>query len=211
MAKQTVLEVAPRTVLGKGNNRLRKAGLIPANIYGHKQNSAPVQVDAVTFDRVRREHGLRNIISLHLPDAAAETVLVRHVQRDPVTGNIIHIDFSRVDVQEKLEVKIPLNFVGEAPGVKIQGGVLLHLVEALGVECSVSDIVDTLDVDISSLAEFDDVLHASDVKLPANYSLLTDPAEPIVKVSAPRLEVPEIVPAAETPVAAPAATTEEGK
>jgi large subunit ribosomal protein L25 len=196
MAERTVLEVASRTVLGKATKRLRREGLVPANIYGHKKDSTPIQVEALAFEHVRRQHGLRNIISLKLPGSAAENVLVRHIQRDPVTGKILHVDFSRVDIREHLEFKVSLNFVGEAPGVKIEGGVLLHLMDAIAVNAAASDIVESLDVDISVLTEIDSTLHAHDVKLPAHYTLITDADEPIVKISAPRVEVTETIAAA---------------
>jgi large subunit ribosomal protein L25 len=198
MAERTVLEVASRTVLGKATKRLRREGLVPANIYGHKKDSTPIQVEALAFDHVRRQHGLRNIIALKLPGSAAENVLVRHIQRDPVTGKILHVDFSRVNIREHLEFKVSLNFVGEAPGVKIQGGVLLHLMDAIAVNAAASDIVESLDVDISVLTEIDSTLHAHDVNLPAHYALITDADEPIVKISAPRVEAAETIAAAGT-------------
>jgi len=200
MAERTVLEVKPRTVMGKATRRLRREGIIPANVYGHKQDPMPIQLDAVIFDRLRRQHAARNIINLHLPDAPEQTALIRHVQHAP-TGEVLHVDFTRVNLRERLEVKVPLNFAGEAPGVKIQGGVLLHLLDALAVECTASAIVDSLDVDITSLENIDSTLYAKDVKLPRGYKLVTDPEEPIVKVSAPRVELPETT--------APAAEAEE--
>lgn len=211
MADKTTLEATPRTVLGKANKRLRKSGFIPANIYGHKEAPMAIQLEALAFDHLRRTHGARNILSLQLPDGPAQTVLVRHVQRDPATGGIVHVDFTRVSMRERLEVKVPLNFVGEAPGVKIQGGVLLHLLEALAVECAASDIAEHLDVDIASLTDIDSALHAKDVKLPARYKLVTDPEEPIVKVSAPRVEITEAAPAEAAPAASEEAAPKESE
>ncbi|GCE04495.1 50S ribosomal protein L25 [Dictyobacter aurantiacus] len=205
MAERTVLEVQPRTVMGKATRRLRREGLIPANVYGHKQDPMPIQLDAVIFDRLRRQHAARNIINLRLPDAPEQTALIRHVQHAP-TGEVLHVDFTRVSLRERLEVKVPLHFVGEAPGVKIQGGILLHLLDALTVECTAASIVESLDVDITSLEDIDSTLHAKDVKLPNGYKLVTDPEEPIVKVSAPRVELPETAaPEAEAAEEAPAA------
>ncbi|GCE18341.1 50S ribosomal protein L25 [Dictyobacter kobayashii] len=211
MAEKTVLEVQPRTVMGKANKRLRREGFIPANVYGHKETPTPIQLDAVTFDRLRRQHAARNIITLRLPDAPEQTALVRHVQHAP-TGEVLHVDFTRVSMRERLEVKVPLHFVGVAPGVKVEGGVLLHLLDSLAVECAASAIVESLDVDITALTDIDSTLHAKDVKLPARYKLITDPEEPIVKVSAPRVELPETAPteAAEAaPAETPAAAAEE--
>jgi len=198
------LAVTPRTVLGKATKRLRKAGVIPANIYGHKEASIAVQIEAYTFDRLRREHGLRSVIALRLPERkGTQTVLVRHIQYNSLSGKILHVDFSRVSMQERIEMKIPLHFIGEAPGVKLHRGMLLHLLEALPVECKASDIIEAIEVDLSSLTDIDSILHARDVKLPADYKLAADPDDPIVKVTAQRVELPE----AEAVIGVPETTT----
>ena len=188
MAEQVELEVMPREVTGKSTNKLRRVGIIPANISGHNQDSQAVQIDAVTFARLIREHKTAGIFALKQQDGAIQNALIRHIQHKPSTGHILHIDFFRVDMQEQLSMRVPLNFVGESPAVKNEGGVLLHLLEALEVKCSATDMVSNLEVDISSLTELDSMLHASDVKLPANFTLVTDPSEPIAKVNATRAE-----------------------
>lgn len=193
MAQKTELEVTLREVMGKKSKLLRKVGLIPGNISGHKEASQAVQIDAIMFDRLRRSHATRSILTLRIPNAALQTVLVRHVQHNPLTGKILHVDFSRVSMTERIEMKISLHFVGESPAVKNKGGVLLHLMEGIDVACLASDIVDYIDVDVSSLADIDATLHASDVKLPANYTLVSDPEEPIAKVAATRAESAEQV------------------
>jgi large subunit ribosomal protein L25 len=205
------LVVTPRTIVGKATARLRKTGIIPANIYGHKEASIAVQVDAHTFDRLRREHGLRNIVSLRLPGKQGiQTVLVRHIQYDPLSGKILHVDFSRVSMQERIEMKIPLHFIGEAPGVKLHSGVILHLLEMLPVECKASDIIEAIEVDLSPLTEIDATLYARDVQLPTGYTLAIDGNDPIVKITAPRVELPEAaaattVPETTTPATSPSA------
>ncbi|MBV9019266.1 MAG: 50S ribosomal protein L25 [Ktedonobacteraceae bacterium] len=201
MAQRVELAVTPRNVMGKANNRLRKAGIIPANISGHKQASQAIQVEAVPFDRLQRAHAATKIVTLKLPDNTTQTVLIRHVQRGPRSGKIVHIEFSRVSLHEQVTVKVPLHFVGEAPAVKLESGVLLHLLDTLEVACSASDIVEHIDVDVSGLEHIDSILHASDVKLPANYTLVTASDEGVVKVAATRAE------AAATPAEAPTTTT----
>lgn len=203
MAETTELAVIPRTVVGKATRHLRKAGMVPANIYGHKEASQAVQIEAQTFERLRREHGLRNIISLRIPGKSGiQTVLVRHIQYNPVSGKILHVDFSRVGMEEQIEMKIPLHFVGEAPAVKLHGGVLLHLMETLPVGCKAADILESIDVDLSSMTDIESTLHASDVKLPAGYKLAIDGDEPIAKIAAPRSgtsEAEAVTTATETP------------
>ncbi|MBE3560197.1 MAG: 50S ribosomal protein L25 [Ktedonobacteraceae bacterium] len=191
MAQQTELTVAPRTIMGKAVKRLRAKGLIPANIYGHKEPPVAVQVDAMTFDRLARTRETRNVLVLRLVDGATQTALVRNVQRDPRTDKVLHIDFTRVSLEETIISKIPLRFVGVAPGVKEKGGVLLHLMDTLEVESRVSDLVEHLDVDVSSLADIDDVLHAGDIPLPAGYTLRANAEEPVVKIEPPRIEAVE--------------------
>jgi large subunit ribosomal protein L25 len=201
MAQQTELEISPREVMGKATKRLRKAGIIPANIFGHHESSQPVQIDAIAFDQLVRAHHATGIIALRQPgNGATQTALIRHVQHDPRSGKIIHIDFFRVSLTERITSKVPLHFVGEAPAVKLEGGVLLHLMDALDVECEAGDLVQYVEVDVTSLTEIDAILHAGDVKLPTSYTLLTDPKEGIAKIAATRAEIAEE--AAETPAPA---------
>lgn len=218
MTQQTVLQISPREVMGKATKRLRKSGIIPANISGHKEESQAVQVEALAFEALRRAHGATGLITLRLSGSErAQTALVRRVQRDPRSGKILHIDFSRVSLTERITMKVPLRFAGEAPGVKDEGGVLLHLLDTLEVECTASDIVDYIEVDISPLTEIDSMLHADDVQLPTSFTLITDPKEGIAKIAATRAEkVEEVAEEAAAPAeAAPAAeetseaTTEE--
>lgn len=211
MPQQIELEATPRTVTGKATKHLRKAGIIPANIFGHNEEPQMIQVNAYTFDRLLQHSAATSIITLKLPENATQTVLIRHVQHNAVTKSVLHIDFIRMGMNEHVKVKLQLHFVGEAPAVKLAGGVLLHLLESLEVECQASDLVDHLDVDISSLKEMDDVIHARDIPLPANYILLTEPEELVGKVAATRAEVAgEALTTAEVPpTASTAPSTDE--
>jgi len=206
MAQQREFEVTRRLVFGKETKMLRREGKIPGNIYGHGQEPIPVQFDGHAFERLSHAHGLRTIIALKGLGSGVETVLVRHVQRDPIKDRILHVDFTRVSMEERIETRIPLHFVGDAPGVTLAGGLLLHLLEALPVECRASELVDAIEVDITSLAEIDAIIYAREVKLPANYTLMADPDEPIIKVAASRAKLPEEA-AAEAPAPATSAET----
>jgi len=205
MAQQVELQISPREITGKAVKRLRKAGIIPANIFGHKEASQAVQVEALAFETLRRTHRSKGILSLQMAGSDnIQTALIRRIQRDPRSGKILHIDFFRVSLTERITVKIPIRVTGEAPAVKNEGGVLLHLLDALEVECAAQDIVEYFEVDVSSLNEIDDMIHARDIQLPPKYTLITDPDEGVVKVAATRAEVAEEVAEAGEGAAAPA-------
>jgi len=207
MANQTELAVSPREDTAKTPKQLRAEGVIPANIFGHGAESQKIQVEDLAFENLRRKHQATSMITLKIAGAKkTETVLIRHVQRHPISRKVLHIDFARVNLKDKITAKVPLHFEGVAPGVKMEGGVLLHLVEALEVECEAGDIVDFVAVDISHMEKIDDMLLAKDIKLPSGYILIADPEEPVVKITAPRAErAAEAAEAAATPVAAPVA------
>jgi large subunit ribosomal protein L25 len=207
MAQQTELEIAPREIRGKATKRLRKQGIIPANIFGHHEEPQAVQIDAVAFERLLRDHKATSVIALRLPNTGSQTALIRHVQHEPRSGKIIHVDFFRVGLTERIKARVPLHFVGEAPAVKNEGGVLLHLLDAIEVECAAQDIPEYLEVDVTPLTEIDSVIHVEDIQRPANVTFTEDLGEPVAKVVATRAEAAaeaEGEVPAETP-AAPAA------
>lgn len=204
MAQQAELTVNLREVTGKATKKLRREGIIPANIFGRGDEPQAVQITAHDFEELRRAHKATGVVALKIAGAKkAQTALIRHVQRDPRSGKVLHINFFRVSLRDRIAAKVSLHFAGTAPGVKIEGGVLLHLLEALEVECAAGEIVDAIPVDISTLEHIDEIIHAKDVKLPPHYALITDPEEPVVKVTAPRVEKVEGV--VEAPAEIPAA------
>lgn len=209
MAKQAELAVSPREVTGKATKRLRKAGVIPANIFGRGEPSQSVQVEKLAFDELRRSHHATGVVSLKIEGAKkAQTALIRHVQREPRSGKVLHIDFFRVSLRDRITAKIPLAFTGVAPGAKVEGGILLHLADVLEVGCTASDITESIEVDISALEHIDDILHAKDIPLPPNYVLITDPEEAVVKITPPRVEKVEEVEVAPAEAEAGAAPAE---
>src|SRR5579863_3336309 len=208
MAEKVELVVTPREVMGSAAKRLRKEGILPANIYGHHEASQAIQIEVRDFEQIVRSHAATGIIRLRQSgDGTEQTALIRHVQHDPRSGKAIHVDFFRVSMNERLAVKVALHFVGEAPGVKNEGGVLLHLLDAIEVEGMASDLPEFIEVDISSLTEIDSILHAGDVKLPEGFTLNTDASEGVAKVAATRAEKAE---EAATSEAAAETTTEAG-
>ena len=205
MAEQATLAIQQREVLGKRVRQLRRRGIIPANIYGHGRASRAVQVRALDLKRLLSSHTGSRIVRLRL-GGTDEPALVRHIMHEPVTGEVLHVDFMHVELTEKIRARVPVRLTGEAPAVRNLDGTLLHMADAVEVESLPQDLPEAIELDVSRLEHLDDVLHASDLPIPARVTLLADSEEPIVKIAPPRA-VEEAAPAA--PAVAPAEETTE--
>ena len=211
MAEQVTVALQPRTTLGKAVRRLRRAGIIPANVYGRSRPSRAVQLDAKEAKLLLATHGGASVLRLRL-DGAEEAAVIRDVKHEPKTGKIQHIDFMHVELNVAMHARVPVRLVGEAPAVRIHGGTVLHLVDAVEVECFPADLPAALELDISQLESLDAVLHASDLSLPHGVHLLTRPDEVLVKVAAPRTEEEAApTPIEETPAAVPEPVAEQAE
>ncbi|HEX8032988.1 MAG TPA: 50S ribosomal protein L25 [Ktedonobacterales bacterium] len=208
MPDQVTFAAQKRDVLGKAVKRLRREGFIPANIYGHDRPSVPVQVNAHDFELFLRRHAATTLLRLSLDGGGApETALVRHIEREPVTGNIQHVDFLYVRLTEAIKARVPVRLEGEAPAVRIRDGILLQLLDAVEVEARPTDLPPALTLDVSGLAEVKATLYVRDIPLPPGVKPLTDPDEPVVKVEPARV-ITEAVPAPEAAPTAPAPAPE---
>jgi large subunit ribosomal protein L25 len=204
------LKAEPRTVLGKKVRALRQQGVVPANVYGHADSEA-VQVPVKESEHVLARAGKTQLISLELDGSDATTVLVKDFQRHPIKGSLLHIDFYRVAMTERMRVDVPLQFVGEAPAVKTHNATLLTAASTVSVESLPADFPETIEVDVSGLSELDSAVYVRDLRTPSGVLILTDPDELLVKVLPPRVEVEvEEEAAAEGEPTAEAAASEEG-
>lgn len=202
-SKQVKLNAQRRTVLGKQVKHLRREGILPANIYGNQQDSIPVQVDTHEMERALKTHGATQLYQLVIaPDGAQETVIVRHITRQPATNVIQHIDFFHVKMTEPMRAKVPVRLTGEAPAVKVHDGVLIQSLDYAEVEALPMDLPEALELDISDMEDLNTSRHASALKLPRKVTLITPEDEIVVSIQAPRV-VAEEVPAEEQPAAAP--------
>lgn len=192
------IEARPRTILGKGVNRLRRQGLTPVNIYGHGIPSAAMQVETRSLLRALAKAGKSTLLTLAVEGQEPRTVLVRDAQLDPRSHSLLHVDFYQVKLTEKIKVQVPLHFVGQSPAAA-KGGALVHLLTAVEVECLPQDMPQGIEVDQSGLEEFDQAIYVRDLSLPPKVAMLTDQEEMVATVEPPR--VPEEVVAAEAAAA----------
>lgn len=206
MSDQVTFAAQRRTVTGKGVRLLRRDGFIPANIYGHHRDSVSIQINEQEFARFLKTHAATTILRLSLDGGKTETAVVRHVQRKPVSGEIEHVDFLHVEMSEPIKARIPIHFEGEEQVTKETGGIPLHLQETVEVEALPEALPEAVTVDVAVLHDLNATLHVSDLRVPSGVKVLTDTAEPVVKIEPPRvlIEPVETTPEVEaTPEAVP--------
>lgn len=202
---EAVLDAVRRETFGKNEAvRTRQAGRIPAVLYGGKGDSESVSVDPKELSRIlHSEAGVNSLIALKV-DGAETKVLVKEYQIDPVTHKLLHADFFRVAMDKVLRVSVPVHLVGEAKGVKLQGGTLDFVHRDVDVECLPADIPEHIVVDVSELM-LNQGVRVKDLAKDGKWVAVSEPENLIVHIVAPRMEV------AATPAegaAAPAAAAE---
>jgi large subunit ribosomal protein L25 len=186
-----------REVTGKAVNRLRKEGRLPAVVFGHGLDSASVSLSTHDFEQLRKHVGPNALIDLSVDGEKTKPVLVQHVQVHPVNRRPLHVDLFAVRMSEELTVDVPLNASGESLAVTQLGGTLLHPTEHLRVKALPDHLPQSISYSIESLTDFDSVVKVSDLEIPDDVTLLTDPDEVIATVQRPRIEVEEVPEAAE--------------
>jgi large subunit ribosomal protein L25 len=211
---QILIEAVHRTPGGKNINlRLRKAGTIPAVLYGRGKEPVPLAVNPKTItDVLHSESGQNTIFSLSVDGGERANVMVKDYQLDPVKGNLIHADFLHIAMDRLIEVSVNVDLLGEAEGVKA-GGLLDFVTRSIEVECLPGDIPDSIKVDVSHL-KINDYVRVKDIPADPKVTILTEPEVVIVTISPPlKEEVPaEVAPAeaAEPEVIKKGKAAEEG-
>lgn len=166
--------------------KVRKAGQLPAVLYGHNIKNQSLSVSAADFDKVLKKAGESTIIDLVTGDGKAHPVLIHDIQNHYLTSRPIHVDFYEVSMTEKLKTKVTLEFIGESFAVKNLGGVLVKNLNEVEVECLPADLPHSLTVDISGLKTFDDVVTVKNISVSPKVKVLTPADEVVVKVQPPR-------------------------
>jgi large subunit ribosomal protein L25 len=185
------LAAEPREITGKAVKHLRKAGRLPAVVYGNGVESTNVTISAHEFDQLRRRVGPNALIDLSVDGKKADPVLIHDVQIHPVHRRPLHADLFLVRMTEELTVDVPLVATGHSHAVDQLNGTLLHPTETVRVKALPDHLPQSIEYSIESLVDFDASLYVRDLTIPDDVTLLTDPDEIIAKVQAPRIEVEE--------------------
>jgi len=167
--------------------RLRKSGILPAVIYNDGEPGLMVQLDTHTFSELIHHHGGESMmVDVEVDGTDVFPVLVKDVQRNAVTGDLLHVDLYKVSMNKKISVDIPIVLVGDAEGVQ-EGGLLEHLMHAVAVDCLPSDLLDSIEMDVSGL-NIGDMLTIDDIVLDREkYTFHADGGVGVVAVAAPRV------------------------
>jgi large subunit ribosomal protein L25 len=185
--EEVVLKAQKRDVIGKQVKALRRAGRLPAVLYGRKFSPIAVTFDFKETSRIMPHVTSSQLVIIEL-EGEQHHALVRERQLHPVLGSLLHVDFNVVSMTEKLRANVSIHLVGESPAVKDYNGILVTALEELEVECLPSYLPERVDVDISVLKEIGDVIHVSDLRLAEQIEVLTDSSELVVLVTAPEAE-----------------------
>ena len=184
------VKLDPRTITGKKVKQLRRQGVIPVHLYGADIQPSNLQIDGRALNRLLPQVGTNIPVSIEVEDQEMENIcFVREVQRHPVTDEVIHVDFLRVDVTRTVSAEVPLALTGVSPAVTQMAGTLLQNIQSLSIEALPMDMPAEVPVDISVLIDFDTTLLVGDIEVPGNVTVLNDPEETLVRVAPPRLEV----------------------
>ena len=188
------LKTSRRDITGKKVRFLRREGLVPANLYGPGIESVPLQAETAVLKRLLSRVGRNALIALKVDgDKKPRMVMLRDIQRDPLTGNLLHIDLFQVEMTHKVRADVPLLFVGEAPAAKSSRVMLIESLTELHVEALPADLPPHIEVDLSVLEEIDQAIHVRDIAAGDGVEVLTDPDQVIARVMESKVEVIEEV------------------
>ena len=183
------LKTSRREVTGKKVRFLRREGLIPANLYARGADSIPLQAETVELKRLLSKVGRNALISLHIDgDRKRRMVMLRDIQRNPLSGSLLHIDLFQVEMTHKVRADVPLLFVGEAPAARSSRAMLIESLTELHVEALPADLPPHIEVDLSVLEEIEQAIHVRDVAAGDGVEVLTDPDQVIARVMESKVE-----------------------
>jgi len=191
------LTLSPRTAFGRHVRRLRRQGFVPVHVYGQGGEPLSLQAEERLLRRLVPRAGGNIPVSVSVEGGESNNIcFIREVQRHPVSENLLHVDFMRVDVSQVVITEVPLNLVGESPAVRERGGVVIQPDNSLLVEALPLDMPEELTVSIAELMEIGEVVKISEIAVPEGARILRDDDDVVVRILAPRIEVeeePEVV------------------
>lgn len=183
MKKTYTLHSEPRTSLGHAASRMRKDKRIPAVAYGSGLTSKALSVDKGVFTTLYSEAGETHVVQLET-EGVSIPVLIHSVQKHPVTKEVLHVEFLKVNLKEKMKTFVPVEIEGVSPAVEQNLGTLMVVLQEIEIEALPTEIPESIKVDVSSLIEVNQELRVADLPVVAGVSYVSQPDETLVKVGA---------------------------
>lgn len=203
------LQANKREITGKKVKNLRSEGLTPAVVFGPTKKSENIQINKKDFIKLFKNVGYNKFFDLEVDGGKTVKVLVKEIQKHPVTDSLISVGLYQVDENRKITVEVPVTFVGEAPAVKLNLGFLIHQMDAVAVHCFAKDLPSGFEIDISKLENPGDAVTVGELKLPEDVELDSsmDATSAIVYIGTAQKEEEEVKPAEEVTAEGAAAAT----
>ena len=187
------LKLEPREITGKKVKRLREQGIVPVHVYGRKLAPLALQVSSQVLQRILPRVGTNVPLSVEIDGQKGEDIcFVRDVQRHPVTEDLLHVDFLRVDVEQTIQAEVPIVLVGTAPAVRELSGTLFQALQSFLVESLPMNVPPSIEMDVSELDEFEKAIYVRDISVDPGVTIVTDSEEMVARVMPPRIEVEEV-------------------
>jgi large subunit ribosomal protein L25 len=205
------LKVDKRDILGKKTSSLRRQGITPTHLFGHGIESMALQCNTVELQQIIRKGGATRLVNISIAsEKQPRSAFIREIQRDTLSGQLLHVDFYQVKETEKITADIPIVLTGEAPATKSRDNMIEHMLNQLGVECLPHKLPPQIEIDLGILEEAGQAIHVKDIELGADVTITTDPEQIIVKVSRIKIAVEEVPLEAEAEAEAAEAAAEAG-
>jgi large subunit ribosomal protein L25 len=184
------LEIAvnAREVYGKQNKRLRTTGVVPGVLFGKTTGSIPVQLDAKALDVLYRQAGRTSVVKVAVDGGLPTSAIIKSIQRNPLTGRALHVDFFAVDLTHEMLADIPLSFTGTSHAVEMEGAILFTSLDHLKVRGLPGDLPHEIEVDLAPLVDLEATIHVRDLMVDSKVTVVNDPDELVAKVTPPREE-----------------------
>ena len=218
--EQIELHVVTRELMGKKSRFLRRQGITPVHLFGYDTEPMALQCETLQLKQVLKTAGKTKLVGLRVDKhRKPRNVVVREVQKNALSGELVHVDFFQVSMEEKIKVEVPVVLVGEALALKSKTNMMVHELAAVEIECLPDRIPESIQVDISGLVEDDQSIQVKDLVLGEGVVALSNPEQVVVRIAPLKIEKVEekpvvaeaLVEGAEGAEAAPAAEGAPGE
>lgn len=186
--EKIILKAQKRNIVGKKVKKLRDIGQIPAVLYGQGKNAINLSIDLNSFIKTYKKSGGSTLVDLMIEEEKPIKILIHEPQKNPLTDKPIHVDFYKIKMDEEITTEIPLEFIGISPAVKELEGNLVKNKDSVEVKCLPANLISNIEVDISKLKTFDDIILVKDLPIPDTIKIQDDQEETIAVVNPPRSE-----------------------